>query len=44
MRRRSVVILLCLAAAAAFLGFTAPGHKILQQVGLATACSSGDGC
>jgi len=41
--RRFVVALLCVAAVAAFIGLTAPGHRLLQQMGLATACSS-DNC
>jgi len=42
--RRFVVALLCVATVAAFLGFTAPGHRLLQQAGLATACGSDSGC
>ena len=35
-------VLLVLGWAAALLGLTAPGHRLLAHLGLATACS--DGC
>jgi len=41
MRRRFFVNLLCVAA---LLAFTAPGHRLLLQVGLATACGSDSNC
>ena len=27
-----------------FIGYTAPGHRILNAMGFAAACGSGDGC
>lgn len=37
-------IVVVLAIAAGFVGFTKPGHQLLYKVGFTAACSSDDGC
>ena len=42
--RLSVAAIVIIVAAGAFLGFTRPGHQLLRQMSLMSACASSDGC
>jgi hypothetical protein len=39
-----VALAIVAVVAAGFLGFTAPGHRVLNALGFATADCSGSGC
>lgn len=43
-RKFIVTIVIVVAIAGALLSFTKPGHLVLINLGLTTACGSGDGC
>jgi len=43
-RKIIAAIVIAVAVAGAFLGFTKPGHKVLYSIGFASACSTSDGC
>ena len=43
--RKAIIALVAVIAAAAALGFTKPGHHVLNTLGIATAgCDGGGGC
>ena len=42
--KKIVATLVVVVVAAAFLGFTTPGHRVLASLGFATADISGNGC
>jgi hypothetical protein len=42
--KKIVAALVVVAAVAAFLAYTSPGHRVLASLGFATADGSGNGC
>lgn len=42
--RNIIIGVLVAAVVAGFLGYTAPGHRLLNSMGLAAACGSSDNC
>jgi hypothetical protein len=44
MRNGLLTAIIVAAVAAAFLGYTKPGHQLLYKAGFTAACDSSDGC
>jgi hypothetical protein len=39
-RNVSIAVIVIIAAAVGFFGFTSPGHRVLSSLGFATACNA----